>query len=280
MPILAEEYCVRLAAGHWRVQMADYENVAYRARTGVEAEGIDEGLRSYMLRVYNYMVVALVTTGVTAYGLFKLAFTTDASVGVAAVNSLYFLTPLGASIFATPFVYVLMFAPLAFSLFLSFRITAFSWQTSFALLIAFSAVMGLSMSLIFATYVAADIVRVFFITAIAFGGLSLFGYTTKMDLSPMRSFLVMAVWGLLAASLLNFFVFSSSSMDWIISVLGVLIFGGVMVFQTQELKGIYYETGGTGEVADRAAVGGAYVLYVAFINMFMFLLRLLGNRQE
>lgn len=258
--------------------MAEFERLATHSRSG--AEGIDEGLRSYMLRVYNYMVLALLTTAAVSYGVFKLSFTTDPSAGVAAVNSAYYLTNFGAMIFATPFAYVLMFAPLAFSLFLSFRISSMRWQTSFALLMAFSAVMGLSMSLIFATFVSADIVRVFFIAAIAFGGLSLFGYTTKMDLTPIRSFLFMAVWGLLAAMLLNTFVFESSMMDYVISIVGVLVFGGITAWQTQELKSVYFETGGTGEVADRAAVGGAYTLYVSFINMFMFLLNLLGNRQE
>lgn len=259
--------------------MAEFDKSVYGARPGVETADIDQGLRNYMLRVYNYMVVALVTTAVVAYGLFKLAFTTDPAVGVVAVNSAFYLTPLGQTIFASPLAYVIMFAPLAFSLFMSFRITSFSWQTAFTLLIAFAAVMGLSMSLIFAMYVAADIVRVFFISAIAFGGLSLFGYTTKVDLTPVRSFLVMAVWGLLAASLLNFFVFSSTTMDFAISVIGVLVFGGVTAYQTQEIKSIYYETGGTGEIADRASVAGAYVLYVAFINMFMFLLRLIADRR-
>jgi FtsH-binding integral membrane protein len=260
--------------------MAEYENQAYRAgRARADAQAIDQGLRAYMLRVYNYMVVALVTTGIAAYAMFKLSFTTDPGAGVVAINSAYYLTAFGQSIFATPFVYVIMFAPLAFSLFLSFRITSFSWQAAFGLLMAFSLIMGLSMSLIFVTYVATDIVRVFFITAIAFGGLSLWGYSTKMDLTPFRSFLIMGVWGVVGASLLNFFI-ASDSFAYLISIVGVLVFGGVMVFQTQELKNIYYETGGAGEVADRAAVGGAYVLYVAFINMFLFLLRLLGNRQE
>jgi len=258
--------------------MADYNNPAARGSATTRDTAIDEGLRSYMLRVYNYMVLALITTGVSAYAIFKLAFTTEAT--GQAINSVYYLTAFGQSIFATPFVYVIMFAPLAFSLFLSFRITSFSWQTALGLLMSFSLVMGLSLSLIFATYVAADIVRVFFISAIAFGGLSLWGYTTKTDLSPIRSFLVMGVWGLIAASLINFFVLQSTSFDFIISIVGVLIFGAITAFQTQELKSLYFQVGGTGEAAGRIAVAGAYTLYVAFINMFMFLLNLLGNRQE
>lgn len=258
--------------------MAEFEN-AYRARTS--AVGIDEGLRAYMLRVYNYMVLAMAVTGLTSYAVFKLAFTMDPSItGLQLEHSSFFLTQFGATIFSAPIVYLVMFAPLAFSLFLSFRIEAFSWQTGLTLLMAFSAVMGLSMAAIFAVYVAADIVRVFFITAIAFGGLSLWGYTTKTDLSPFRSFLIMGVWGLLAASLVNFFLLESSTLDFAISIIGVLLFAGITAFQTQALKQVYFATGGVGEVAGRAAVAGAYVLYLSFINMFMFLLNLLGNKQE
>lgn len=260
--------------------MADYENSAYRARTGADAEAIDQGLRAYMLRVYNYMVLAMAVTGLTAYVVFKLAFTADPSITGLKVNSLYYLTQFGAVMFSSPIVYGIIFAPLAFSIFLSWRMGSVAWQTAFGLLMAFSVVMGLSMASIFAVYVAADIVRVFFITAIAFGGLSLWGYTTKMDLSPFRSFLVMGVWGLIAASLVNFFLLESTMLDMTISVIGVLLFAGITAFQTQELKQIYFATGGIGEVASRAAVGGAYVLYLAFINMFMFLLNLLGNKQE
>jgi FtsH-binding integral membrane protein len=261
--------------------MADYENTGYRTRpAGADAGVIDQGLRSYMLRVYNYMVLAMMVTGFTAYVVFALAFTTDAAAGVARVNSVQYLTQFGAVLFTPPIVYGIIFAPLAFSIFLSWKMGSVRWQTAFSLLMAFSVVMGLSMASIFAVYVGADIIRVFFITAIAFGGLSLFGYTTKMDLSPFRSFLIMGVWGLIAASLVNFFLLESSTLDLAISVIGVLLFAGITAFQTQELKQIYYATGGVGEIASRAAVGGAYVLYLSFINMFMFLLNLLGNRQE
>jgi FtsH-binding integral membrane protein len=260
--------------------MADYENSAYRARqSGVDTGVIDQGLRAYMLRVYNYMVLAMAVTGLTAYAVFGLAFTADPSITGLKVNSLYYLTQFGAVMFSSPIVYGIIFAPLGFSIFLSWKMGSVAWQTAFGLLMAFSVVMGLSMASIFAVYVAADIVRVFFITAIAFGGLSLWGYSTKMDLSPFRSFLVMGVWGLIAASLVNFFL-GSTTFDLAISVIGVLLFAGITAFQTQELKQIYFATGGVGEVASRAAVGGAYVLYLSFINMFMFLLNLFGNRQE
>ncbi len=259
--------------------MAEFENI-YRARPAADAQAIDQGLRAYMLRVYNYMVVAMLVTGATAYTVFGLAFTTDPSITGLKVNSVYYVTNLGAVLFSPPIVYGIIFAPLLFSMFLAWRMGTVRWQTAFGLLMAFSVVMGLSMSAIFAVYVAADIVRVFFITAIAFGGLSLWGYTTNMDLSPYRSFLVMGVIGLIAASLVNYFLLDSTTLDFAISVIGVLLFAGITAFQTQELKQIYFATGGVGEVASRAAVGGAYVLYLSFINMFMFLLNLLGNRQQ
>lgn len=259
--------------------MADYETTRMH-QSGVDTGVMDQGLRAYMLRVYNYMVMAMVVTGLTSYGVFSLAFTGDPSITGLKVNSLYYLTQFGAVMFSPPLVYGVIFAPLAFSIFLSWKMGSVSWQTAFGLLMAFSVVMGLSMAAIFAVYVAADIVRVFFITAIAFGGLSLWGYTTKMDLTPFRSFLVMGVWGLIAASLLNFFLLESSMLDMTISVVGVLLFAGITAFQTQELKHVYFATGGVGEVASRAAVGGAYVLYLSFINMFMFLLNLLGSKQE
>jgi FtsH-binding integral membrane protein len=260
--------------------MADYENTAYRTRTGVDAGVMDQGLRTYMLRVYNYMIMAMIVTGVAAYGVFSLSFTTDPSItGLQLNHSSFYLTQLGATLFAPPIVYGIIFAPLAFSFFLSYGIARFNWQTSFMLLMAFSVIMGLSMAAIFAVYVAADIVRVFFITAIAFGGLSLYGYTTNTDLSPWRSFLVMGIWGLIAASVLNFFL-GSTVLDTAVSLIGVVLFAGLTAYQTQALKHVYFEHGGTSEVASRAAVGGAYVLYLSFINMFMFLLNLLGNKQE
>ena len=260
--------------------MADYENPTLRGQA-TRADVIDQGLRSYMLRIYNYMILGMIVTGLAAYSLFSLSFTLDPNLAVAKLqHSPYFLTQLGALIFGSPFIYVVMFAPFAFSLFLSFRIQSFSWRAALMLFMTFSLVMGLSMSAIFAQFVAMDIVRVFFITAIAFGGLSLFGYTTKMDLSPMRSFLIMGVWGVVGAVFVNALVLQSGTFDYVISIVGVLVFGGVTAFQTQQLKSLYYEVGGVGEAAERIAVAGAYVLYVSFINMFMFLLNLLGNRQD
>jgi uncharacterized protein len=257
--------------------MADFDNQAVRSRTGTD-QAIDQGLRTYMLGIYNYMMLGLATTGLVGWAVFRLAFTTDPTAAVAKVNSVYYVTQLGYTLFAPPVGYLIMFSPLIFSLFLSFRITSFSWRTGASLFFAFSAVMGLSMSMIFATYVATDIVKMFFVASIAFGGLSLFGYVTKMDMSPMRSFLIMGVWGIVGASLLNFFFVGSTQLDWVLSVLTVLVFAGITAYQTQELKSLYFQVGGNGEATQRIQVMGAYVLYVAFINMFLSLLRLFGNR--
>jgi FtsH-binding integral membrane protein len=212
------------------------------------------------------------------WAVFRFAFTTDPTAAVGQINSVYYVTQFGATLFSPPIIYVIMFAPLLFSLFLSFRITSFSWRAGASLFFAFSAVMGLSMAAIFAMYVATDIVKMFLVTAIAFGGLSLWGYVTKMDLTPFRSFLIMGVWGIVGASLLNFFVLGSTGLDWVLSVGTVLVFAGITAFQTQELKSLYYSVGGSGEASQRIQVMGAYVLYVAFINMFLSLLRLFGNR--
>jgi FtsH-binding integral membrane protein len=160
----------------------------------------------------------------------------------------------------------LIFAPLAFSMFLSWKMGSVSWQTAFSLLMAFSVVMGFSMAAIFAVYVSADIVRVFFITAIAFGGLSLWGYTTKTDLSPFRSFLVMGVWGLIAASLLNFFLLESSMLDRR-CVVGVLLFAGIAA-QTQELKQIYFATGGVGGCVPRGS--GRRLCTVPIVHQYVY----------
>jgi len=257
--------------------MADFDNQAVRSRTGTD-QAIDQGLRAYMLGIYNYMVLGLATTGVVGWAVFRAAFTTDPTAAVGQLNSIYYVTKFGAMLFTPPISYVIMFAPLLFSLFLSFRITSLSWRTGAALFFTFSAVMGLSMAAIFAIYVATDIAKMFFVTAIAFGGLSLFGYVTKVDMSPMRSFLIMGVWGIVGASLLNFFLVGSTQLDWVLSVMTVLVFAGITAYQTQALKSLYFSVSGDGEATQRVQVMGAYVLYVAFINMFLSLLRLFGNR--
>lgn len=257
--------------------MADYDsNRLYRARTDV-AGAIDAGLRAHMLRVYNYMVLALIVTGLTAYGVYAASVTTDPAQGVVTLRDGVMLTQLGVTLFVSPFKWVLFLAPLALVLFLQFRINKMSVGAAQATFWVYSGLVGVSLSLLFLVYTAGSITQVFFITAAAFGGLSLYGYTTKKDLTAMGSFLIMGVWGLLIASVVNIF-FASPMLTWIVSVAGVGIFAGLTAYDTQKIKEIYYE--GDGEaVAGKKAVLGALMLYLDFINMFIYLLRLLGDRR-
>lgn len=250
--------------------MAEYDNRALRSQTGTTVDTVDQGLRAYMLRVYNYMLVGLALTGASAYGFFSLAVTSDAGGRLA-------LTDFGATVYQSPLRWVLMLAPLGFVMFLSFRIHKMSVAAAQATFWIFAAVMGASLSTIFLVYTGASIAQVFFITAAAFGGLSLWGYTTKTDLTGFGSFLIMGLWGLIIASVVNLFLHSPMTM-WIISVAGVGIFAGLTAYDTQKIKEMYYEGAGQ-DVAAKTAIMGALNLYLDFINMFLYLLRLLGNRR-
>jgi FtsH-binding integral membrane protein len=251
--------------------MADYDsNRLYRAPTAATGM-IDAGLRSYMLRVYNYMMLALVVTGLTAYGVFSASVTADPETGRMA------LTGLGATLFTSPVKWVVIFAPLGMVLFLNARFQRMSVAGVQMAFWVFSGLIGLSMALIFMIYTASSIAQVFFVTAAAFGGLSLYGYTTKKDLTAMGSFLIMGVWGLLIASVVNIFL-HSSMMSWVVSVAGVGIFAGLTAYDTQKIKEMYYE-GDSDVVASKKAILGSLALYLDFINMFQFLLALMGNRR-
>src|ERR1700754_3167377 len=212
--------------------MADYDNRALRAQTTTTAGAVDQGLRSYMLRVYNYMLVGLALTGATAYGFFSLAVTSDAAGRLG-------LTPFGVTLYTSPLRWVLMLAPLGFVLFLSFRIQKMSVAAAQATFWVFAAVMGASLSTIFLVYTGASVAQVFFITAAAFGGLSLWGYTTKRDLTGMGSFLIMGLWGLIIAMVVNIFLRSPMIM-WVMSIAGVGIFAGLTAYDTQKIKDMYY----------------------------------------
>jgi len=238
---------------------------------------IDQGLRSYMLQVYNYMAIGLALTGVAALGVFAMATTQDAGSAVAQVGNGMYLTQLGVTLYTTPLKWVLMLAPLGVVFWLSFRVHKMPVGQARALFFVYAALVGASLSTIFMIYTSESIVRVFFITAVAFGGLSLYGYTTKKDLSAMGSFLVMGVIGIFIAMLVNLFL-QSSALQFAISVIGVLVFAGLTAYDTQKIKESYY-VGDDGTVAGRKAVIGALQLYLDFILMFQFLLSLLGNRQ-
>jgi hypothetical protein len=232
-----------------------WQNTTARAGTAI----FDEGLRQHMLRVYNFMGLGLVVTGLVA--LF-----------VASTPALY------VPIFQTPLKWAVMLAPLAFVFFLSFRIHAVSAATAQLLFWGFCAVMGLSLASVFLVFTGTSIASTFFITAAMFGVTSLYGYTTKRDQSRFGSFLFMGLIGIVIASLVNLFI-GSSVMQFAISVIGVLVFTGLTAYDTQSIKEQYAESSGQ-EANTKLAVFGALSLYLNFINLFQLLLSLTGQRDE
>jgi len=257
--------------------MVDYKTNRV-TRTQVDVAGaIDAGLRAYMLKVYNLMFLALLVTGAIAYGLYDAAVTTNPAMAAATIHGGLMLTSLGVALFVSPLKWVLVFAPLAIVLFINARLRSMSFGGAQTWFWIYSATVGASLSIIFLLYTAMSIGQVFFITAAAFGGLSLYGYTTKRDLSAFGSFLIMGVWGLIIASVVNIFL-GNDMMRWVISVAGVGIFAGLTAWNTQSIKEMYYEGDGT-ELAGKKAIWGALALYIAFVAMFQYLLMLLGNRR-
>ena len=231
----------------------------------------DAGLRAHMIRVYNYMASAVALTGVVAYLTFTMSVVTNSAGAVTG------LTPLGQFLFGGMFMWVLMLAPLAMVFFLSFRINSLDAGTARLLFFVYAAVLGVSLATIFIAYTQASISRVFFISAAAFGALSLYGYTTKRDLSAMGAFMIMGLIGLIIASLVNIFL-KSSGLDFAISAIGVLVFAGLTAWDTQKIKSMY-DASDDSQSAGRKAVMGALSLYLDFINLFLMLLRLVGDRR-
>ena len=240
--------------------------MAYRtdprlAQPGLAVPATDEGLRSFMLSVYNYMGLGLALTGLVA-------------IVVASTPAL--LVP----IFTTPLKWVVMLAPLGFVFFLSARIHAVSTSAAQITFWLFAAVMGISMASIFLVFTGESIARVFFVTAATFGAVSLWGYTTKRDLTGMGSFLFMGLIGIIIASLVNIFV-GSSAVQFAVSVIGVLVFTGLTAWDTQRLKNEYLGSlQAGGEYVAKGAIMGALSLYLNFINLFMMLLQLFGNQRN
>ncbi|MGV1986563.1 Bax inhibitor-1/YccA family protein [Agrobacterium sp. 22-221-1] len=260
--------------------MADFNNyqnrmAQNRAQTGAM---IDEGLRAYMLKVYNLMALALVITGVAAFGFAMLATTSDPAAAVATLPNGKMLTSLGALVYASPLRWVVMLAPLGLVFFLSFRIQNMSVSAAQTTFWVYAALMGVSLSSIFLRYTEGSIVQTFFVTAASFGALSLYGYTTKKDLSGFGSFLIMGLFGLIIASIVNIFL-ASSALQFAISAIGVLIFAGLTAYDTQKIKEMYFDADDVA-VAGRKAIMGALTLYLDFINLFTFLLQFLGNRDD
>ncbi len=256
--------------------MADFRNFPNRATGAQSGAMIDEGLRSYMLKVYNLMALGLVLTGVAAYALIALTTTTDPTQAAANFHGVM-LTSAGVAVYGSPLKWVIMLAPLAAVFFLSFRINNMSVSAARTTFMVYAGLVGLSLSSIFLVYTTGSVVQTFFITAAAFGALSLYGYTTKRSLSAMGSFLMMGLFGIIIASVVNIFM-QSSALQFAISAIGVLVFAGLTAYDTQRIKELYFEADDD-VVARRKAIMGALTLYLDFINLFMFLLQFMGNRK-
>jgi uncharacterized protein len=233
-----------------------------------QAATYDMGLRAYMLRIYNYMASGLALTGILAL------FTANSP----AMMALMYTMQDGQIVGLSGLGWLIIFAPLGLVLWMSFGVHRMSARTAQAVFWIYAALMGMSLSSIFLTYTGESIARAFFVTAGTFGGMSLYGYTTKRDLSGMGSFLFMGLIGIILASVVNMFL-QSSGLAFATSVIGVLIFVGLTAYDTQKLKAIYYQIGAGGEALAKASVMGALTLYLDFINMFMFILRFMGERR-
>jgi FtsH-binding integral membrane protein len=252
--------------------MSDFDrNVAARGFGAARAAEIDAGLRAYMIRVYNYMAAGVALTGVVSWLTFNAAVVQDASGRITG------LTSFGQTIFSGPTTIVLFLVTLGIVFYMSFRIDRLQPSTALMLFMGYAALLGLMLSSVFLAYTGASVTRTFFISAASFGALSLYGYTTQRDLSPIGSFLIMGLFGLIIAMLVNMFL-KSTGLDFVISAAGVLIFAGLTAWDTQKIKEMY-DVNDDGSIAGRKAVMGALTLYLDFINLFLFLLRFLGDRR-
>ncbi|WP_273719657.1 MULTISPECIES: Bax inhibitor-1/YccA family protein [unclassified Bartonella] len=257
--------------------MADFKNLRSASVSHADAS-IDLGLRSYMLGVYNTMAIGLLITAAAAYAVASLAMTTDMSQAAAQINSSVYLTPFGVTFYTSPLSYIVMFAPLVAVFFLSFKINTLSTSAARSLFFGYAALVGFSLSSIVLRYTTESIVQTFVITAASFGALSLYGYTTKRDLTAMGSFFFIGLVGLMLSMFVNIFL-ASSALQFAISVIGVLIFAGLTAYDTQNIKLMYYE-GDQGDTKGRKIIMGALSLYLDFINMFVFLLQFLGSNRD
>jgi FtsH-binding integral membrane protein len=256
--------------------MSDFDRnySAVRGFGADRAAAIDQGLRAHMIRVYNYMATGVALTGVVSWLAYQAAGGDAITVSGRVVTG---LTPFGQAIFQGPLMLVLLLAPVGLGLFLIFRMGSMQASTARLLFFVYAGLFGLGLSSIFLAYTQASLTRVFFISAASFGALSLWGYTTKRSLDAMGSFLVMGMFGLFIAMLVNYFL-ASGALQFVISIAGVLIFAGLTAWDTQAIKE-QYDPMDDGTVAGRKAVWGALKLYLDFINLFLFLLQLIGDRR-
>jgi FtsH-binding integral membrane protein len=256
--------------------MSDFDRNYATARAGYRTDqvAIDAGLRAYMIRVYNYMAAGVALTGVVSWLTYQAAGGDSIQVVGHHVSG---LTPFGQAIFGGPLTLILFVATLGLVFFMSFRINRLQASTALGLFMLYAGLLGVMLSSVFLTYTGTSITRVFFISAASFGALSLYGYTTQRNLSPIGSFLVMGLFGLLIAMVVQMFL-QSAGLNFIISIAGVLIFAGLTAWDTQQIKEMY-DVMDDGTVAGRKAVMGALRLYLDFINLFLMLLRLMGDRR-
>jgi uncharacterized protein len=256
--------------------MSDFDrNLTARSGYGTDQVAIDAGLRAYMIRVYNYMASGVALTGVVSWLTFQAAG--GDNIQIVGGNQITGLTAFGHAIFSGPLSLILLFGTLGLVFFMSFRINRLQPGTALMLFMVYAGLLGLMLSSIFLQYTLSSVTRTFFISAASFGALSLYGYTTQRDLSPIGSFLIMGVFGLILAMLVQVFL-HSAGLDFAISVIGVLLFAGLTAYDTQRIKEMYSAMD-DGTVAGRKAVMGALSLYLDFINLFLFLLRFMGNRR-
>jgi len=258
--------------------MAQYDrSTAAQSGTIVGSAEFDEGLRKYMLGVYNYMVVGLLITGVVAYFLAQAATTGAPAAGTVMLREGLYLNSLGQALWLSPLRWVLMFSPLAFMLVFQMGFNRFSPMMTQILFFSFATLFGVCLSSIFVIYTSASIAKVLFITAAMFGAMSIWGYTTKRSLANMGSFLMMGMVGLLIAIVVNLFL-GSSMLSFIISIVGVIVFTLMVAYDTQAIKEQYL-AGISGDAATKGSVLGAFHLYISFIMIFQFLLSLLGQQE-
>jgi FtsH-binding integral membrane protein len=254
------------------ISMSDFDrNVTARGIGATTAAAIDAGLRAYMIRIYNYMAAGVALTGVVSWLTFNAAVVTDAT------GKITGLTSFGQAIFGGPLTIVLFLGTLGIVFFLSFRINKLQAGTALILFMLYAGLLGLMLSTVFLQYTGASITRTFFISAASFGALSLYGYTTQRDLSPIGSFLIMGLFGIILAMVVNIFL-KSTGLDFAISAIGVVIFAGLTAWDTQKIKEMY-SANDDGTVSGRKSVMGALTLYLDFINLFLFLLRFMGDRR-
>jgi uncharacterized protein len=265
--------------------MAQFDNrTAQAGGVARPATGVmDEGLRAYMLRVYNYMAAGVALTGLVSLFLYSIATTVDPAMaamvgGKAAKVGKVYLTTVGATLYMSPLKWVIMFAPLAMCFLLGFGANRMSVGATQLAFWVFAALVGASLSVIFLVYTQTSIARIFFITSAAFGALSLWAYTTKKDLSGWGTFLFMGLIGIIIASIVNIWL-ASPALMFAVSAIGVLVFAGLTAYDTQMIKDGYYDVQHDGTATSKAAVMGAFALYTDFINLFQSLLSLFGDRE-